>query len=111
MNCKKCKTPMEKMFSFNTDGKGIQYCSCPNCGMHTSSKTITYTEDGDVILGVDKTTKTIFAYQVSDPTKADYGEFVKITPKRKPIDKKFQSKKNGKPFHNNKNKKKKEGVR
>ena len=52
---------MEKMFSFDTDGKGVQYWSCPNCGMHTSSKTITYTEDGDVILGVDKTTKTIFA--------------------------------------------------
>ena len=34
-------------------------------------------------------------------------EFVKITPKRKPIDKKFQNKKSGKPFHKNSGKRRK----
>ena len=48
--CENCNTEFRKVFSFNSNGEGVHYFECPNCGAHTRPHEIAFTEEGNVIL-------------------------------------------------------------
>ncbi len=119
--CENCNTEFRKVFSFNSNGEGVHYFECPNCGAHNRPREIDFTEEGNVILAKNKEGKPILAYQVANPNdEKTYGNVISIKQEnsgdgkkqqraKKPFnknskqngkDKKLNNKKGGKPFHN-----------
>ncbi len=118
--CENCNTEFRKVFSFNSNGEGVHYFECPNCGAHTRPHEIAFTEEGNVILAKNKEGNPILAYQVANPNdEKTYGNVISIKQedsgdskkqqraKKKPFsknskqnskDKKPNDKKGGKPF-------------
>ena len=119
--CENCNTEFRKVFSFDSNGEGVHYFECPNCGAHTRPREIDFTEEGNVILAKNKEGKPILAYQVANPNdEKTYGNVISIKQEnsgdgkkqqraKKPFnknskqngkDKKLNNKKGGKPFRN-----------
>ena len=127
--CENCNTEFRKVFSFDSNGEGVHYFECPNCGTHTRPREIDFTEEGNVILAKNKEGKPILAYQVANPNdEKTYGNVISIKQEdsgdgkkqqraKKPFnknskqngkDKKPNNKKGGKPFRNKGKKEKKD---
>ena len=111
--CENCNTEFRKVFSFNSNGEGVHYFECPNCGAHTRPHEIAFTEEGNVILAKNKEGNPILAYQVANPNdEKTYGNVISIKqenpkdnkkPFKKPMNK--GNKKNSKkPFNKKKRK-------
>ena len=111
--CENCNTEFRKVFSFDSNGEGVHYFECPNCGVHTRPHEIAFTEEGNVILAKNKGGNPILAYQVANPNdEKTYGNVISIK-QEKPKDNKKSikkptnkgNKKNGKkPFNKKKRK-------
>lgn len=77
--CENCNTEFRKVFSFNSNGEGVHYFECPNCGAHTRPHEIAFTEEGNVILAKNKEGNPILAYQVANPNdEKTYGNVISI---------------------------------
>ena len=75
--CENCNTEFRKVFSFNSNGEGVHYFECPNCGAHTRPHEIAFTEEGNVILAKNKEGNPILAYQVANPNdEKTYGNVI-----------------------------------
>lgn len=105
MNCKNCKTPMNRVFSYGTDGVGHSILECPRCGASTKPRKISFTDEGNVVLAADKNGNPTLAYQVADKEKENYGDIIKIKPKVTDSENKPAEKKK-KPFRKKRKEKK-----
>lgn len=92
---------MERVFSFDEDGKNTRSLVCPQCGAVISTKELTYTEEGDVVVVTDKKGNPSLVYQTSNPAAINYGKLVKVKPKVEPKNDKPKYK-NKKPIYKNK---------
>ena len=99
--CENCNTEFRKVFSFNSNGEGVHYFECPNCGAHTRPHEIAFTEEGNVILAKNKEGNPILAYQVANPNdEKTYGNVISIKQEDSGDSKKQQRAKK-KPFSKN----------
>lgn len=106
--CENCNTEFRKVFSFNSNGEGVHYFECPNCGTHTRPREIDFTEEGNVILAKNKEGKPILAYQVSNPNdEKTYGNIIQIK-QEKMSDNRWQQSREKKTANKNSNQKDKD---